>query len=65
MVPESPIMKSLSSSIIVLSGAMMITFGSHISHNDTKLFVQFVGSAVGSLGLWQWWKWIQSDSSSG
>ena len=35
-------MKSLSASIIVLAGAILLTSGSHIQHGDTQLFVQVV-----------------------
>ncbi|MDB6153551.1 MAG: hypothetical protein JWL90_2004 [Chthoniobacteraceae bacterium] len=47
-------MKLLSSSIIVLSGAILITGGSFIQHSDTKLFVQIVGCVIGLVGLVGW-----------
>jgi len=47
-------MKLLSSSIIVLAAAILITGGSHIQHSDTKVFVQIVGCAVGLIGFWGW-----------
>jgi hypothetical protein len=47
-------MKLLSSSIIVLAAAILITGGSHIQHSDTQLFVQILGGAVGLIGFWGW-----------
>ena len=47
-------MKSISASIIVLSGSVMICVGALVPHSDTRLFVMFVGSAVGLAGLWGW-----------
>jgi hypothetical protein len=47
-------MKSISASIIVLAGAILIVGGSYIQHGDTKGFVQIVGCAVGAIGLWGW-----------
>jgi hypothetical protein len=47
-------MKLISSSIIVLAGAILLVGGSHIAHNDTALFVQIVGCAVGLIGLGGW-----------
>lgn len=40
-------MKTISASILVLAGAILITGGSRIQHSDTKLFVQIVGCFVG------------------
>jgi hypothetical protein len=47
-------MKAISASIIVLEAAVLLLGGSFIPHSDTQLFVQVVGCAVGSLGLWGW-----------
>ena len=46
--------KPISSSIIVLAGAILIAFGGHIQHGDTQLFVMIVGCLVGLLGLVGW-----------
>jgi len=47
-------MKSISASIIVVAGTILILGGSYIQHGDTKLFVQIVGCLVGAIGLWGW-----------
>ena len=46
--------KSLSASIIVLAGAILLLGGSFIQHSDTKLFVQFVGCLIGAIELVGW-----------
>jgi len=46
--------KSISASIVVLAGAVLILGGCFVRHVDTQLFVQVVGCAVGALGLWNW-----------
>jgi len=47
-------MKALSASIVILAAAVLITGGSQISHNDTKMFVQIVGCVLGLAGLKVW-----------
>ncbi|MBX7247288.1 MAG: hypothetical protein K1X53_17470 [Candidatus Sumerlaeaceae bacterium] len=47
-------MKQLSSSIIVLAAAILITGGAFHQHSDTRLFLQLVGCAVGLIGLGGW-----------
>jgi hypothetical protein len=47
-------MKSISASIVVLSGSVMISVGALVPHSDTRLFVMFVGSVVGLAGLYGW-----------
>ena len=54
-------MKSISASIIVLSGALLLVGGSFVSHNQTQQFVQLVGGAVGLLGLGVWIRMINKD----
>jgi hypothetical protein len=49
-------MKSISASIVVLSGAIILTGGSFVSHDQTQVFLQFVGCAIGLGGLWMWFK---------
>ena len=49
-------MKALSASIVILAAAVLITGGSHISHGDTRFFVQIVGCGIGMAGLVVWWK---------
>jgi len=47
-------MKAISASIVILAAAVLLAGGSHISHNDTKLFVQVVGCGLGLAGLTVW-----------
>jgi hypothetical protein len=47
-------MKSISSSIIVLAGVILIVGGSYIPHSDTQLFAQIAGCGVALIGLWGW-----------
>lgn len=47
-------MKVISSSIVILSAAILLVGGSHVQHGDTRLFVQVVGCAVGLIGLNGW-----------
>ena len=46
--------KHISAAIIVLAGAILLLGGSFIRHDDTKLFVQFVGCIFGAVGLVGW-----------
>lgn len=46
--------KHISAAIIVLAGAILILGGSFLRHDDTKLFVQVVGSIFGAVGLVGW-----------
>lgn len=47
-------MKALSASIVIMAAAIMITGGSYIPHDGTRLFVQVVGCAFGLVGLRGW-----------
>lgn len=47
-------MKSLSASIVLLSGAVILTGGSFVAHDQTQGFLQLVGAAVGVVGLGGW-----------
>ena len=47
-------MKVVSASIVILAASILITGGSHISDNDTRLFVQVVGCILGLAGLIVW-----------
>ena len=47
-------MRSISASIVVLSGAVMLVGGAFIQHDQTQGFTQFVGGAVGIIGLVVW-----------
>ena len=47
-------MKSISASIIVLAGSILVLGGSFIQHADTKLFVQILGCGVIAAGVWGW-----------
>jgi hypothetical protein len=46
--------KHISAAIIVLAGAILLLGGSFIRHDDTKLFVQFVGCVFSAVGLVGW-----------
>jgi len=52
-------MKSISASIIVLAGAVLILGGSHIQHGDTQTFVMAAGCVVGALALWGWFQCLK------
>jgi hypothetical protein len=56
-------MKSISAAIIVLAGVAAVTAGSLLSHDQTRLFVQFVGCLVTGIGLFGWGLllWKSSD----
>ena len=47
-------MKCISASIVLLSGAIILTGGSFVAHNQTQGFLQFVGGAIGLVGLAAW-----------
>lgn len=47
-------MKSISASIIVVTGSSLVLGGSFIPHGDTAMFVQIVGVGVIAAGLWGW-----------
>ena len=52
-------MKSISASIIVVAGTVLILGSSYIQHGDTKLFVQIVGCVVCAIALWGWFQTIK------
>ena len=52
-------MKSISASIIVLAGTILILGGAHIQHDATQTFVMFVGCGFGAIGLWGWFQTIK------
>ena len=47
-------MKSISASIVLLSGAIILVGGSFVTQNQTQGFLQFVGGAIGLVGLGAW-----------
>jgi hypothetical protein len=47
-------MKAVSSSIIVLAGALLLAAGAMINHADTQFFVCSVGTLLGLVGLVAW-----------
>jgi hypothetical protein len=49
-------MKSVSASLVLLSGALILTGGSFVAHDQTQGFLQFVGVAIGLVGLAAWFK---------
>jgi len=55
-------MKSISASILVLSGAILLAAGSFVSHSQTQGFLQTVGCVIGLIGLVVWfWSVKQSQ----
>jgi hypothetical protein len=55
-------MKAVSSSIVVLAGAVLIAGGAAVTHSDTQLFVTIVGILVGMVGLGTWiHSWIHES----
>jgi hypothetical protein len=48
-------MKSISASIVLLSGAIILVGGSFVSHDQTQSFLQFIGAAIGLGGLYAWY----------
>ena len=54
-------MKSISASIVVLSGALVLVGASFISHDQTQGFLQFVGGVVGLTGLVVWFQTIRQS----
>jgi hypothetical protein len=57
-VSENAAMKSISASIVVLAGALILVGGSFISRNDTQGVLQLVGGGVGLIGLVVWFRTI-------
>ena len=55
-------MKTISASIIVLAAAVLITGGSFVPHDDTRLFVQAIGCLVGVIGLGGWFLAFRDDN---
>jgi hypothetical protein len=55
-------MKSISASIVVLSGAILIASGAHVK-NDVQNFMILVGGAVGIVGLVAWYKVLIHERS--
>ena len=49
-------MKSISASIVVLSGMLCLALGAMIPHNDTQRFICGVGLIVAGFGLVVWFK---------
>jgi hypothetical protein len=51
---EERAMRNVGSSIIVLAGAICFSAGAYIAHDDSQVFVMFVGGIVIVLGLGGW-----------
>lgn len=47
-------MRTVSASIVVLAGALILSIGSMVSHGDTQATLQLIGGAVGGYGLVVW-----------
>ena len=60
-VKDKATMKSISASIVVLSGALVLVGASFISHDQTQGFLQFVGGVVGLTGLVVWFQTIRQS----
>jgi hypothetical protein len=55
-------MKAVSSSIVVLAGAILIAGGASVTHSDTKMFVMILEILVGMVGLGTWiHSWIHES----
>jgi hypothetical protein len=54
-------MKSISASIVVLSGAIMLVGGSFIQHDQTQAFLQLIGGTVGFIGLVAWFRTLKQS----
>ena len=46
--------KLISSAMIVIAAAILIAVGALVRHSDTRLFVMFLGCAVGAAGMYGW-----------
>ncbi len=51
-------MKSLSSAIVVLSGAIILAGGAQVQHGDTQFVVSAIGCLVVLVGLIGWGKFL-------
>jgi hypothetical protein len=47
-------MKAISASIVVLSGAVILSVGACIRHGDTSIVICLIGSLVGAAGIAGW-----------
>jgi len=47
-------MKSISASIVVLAGAVLIAVGAIVRHSDTSMVVSGIGCLIGLMGLLVW-----------
>lgn len=47
-------MKSVSASIVVLSGSVIFSTGANVAHDQTSFALMIVGAAVGLVGLAAW-----------
>jgi hypothetical protein len=57
-------MKSISASIIVLSGAMVLVGGAFVGHHDTSTFVMLAGCVLGIAGLFGWYSTLRDSDKS-
>ncbi len=58
-------MKTVSASIVVLAGAIVLSVGSLIPHNDTQVTLQLIGGGVGVYGLIVWHREMQGPAGGG
>ena len=61
---SASIMKSISASIIVLSGSGLVAVGPFVRHGDTSTFVMLVGRALALAGLVGWYSTLRSSDDS-
>jgi len=56
-------MKAISSSIITLAGAIVLSAGSLVGHSDTQIALQLIGGAIGLPGLVVWFTTLGPKST--
>jgi len=47
-------MRSISTSIVVFSGSMILASGAWITHSDTSVGIMLIGAVIGLIGLGAW-----------
>lgn len=56
-------MRTVSASIVVLAGALILSVGSLVSHSDTQMTMQLIGGGVGVFGLVVWHREMQQGTA--
>ena len=57
-------MKAVSAAIVVVAGALLMSLGGNVSHNDTRDVLMLIGGAVGVYGLVVWHLEIRKPTST-